>query len=31
VLVIAALFIFVNLVTDLLYGFLNPRLGGETG
>jgi peptide/nickel transport system permease protein len=26
VLVIAALFIFVNLVTDLLYGWLNPRL-----
>jgi peptide/nickel transport system permease protein len=31
VLVIAALFILVNLVTDLLYGLLNPRLGGETG
>jgi len=30
VLVIAALFIFVNLATDLLYGLLNPRLGGET-
>jgi ABC-type dipeptide/oligopeptide/nickel transport system permease component len=29
VLVIAALFILVNLVTDLLYGLLNPRLGGE--
>jgi peptide/nickel transport system permease protein len=29
VLVIAALFIVVNLVTDLLYGVLNPRLGGE--
>jgi len=29
VLVIAALFIFVNLATDLLYGLLNPRLGGE--
>ena len=29
VLVIAALFILVNLVTDLLYGALNPRLGSE--
>jgi peptide/nickel transport system permease protein len=29
VLVIAALFILVNLATDLLYGLLNPRLGGE--
>ena len=29
VLVIAALFILVNLATDLLYGVLNPRLGGE--
>jgi peptide/nickel transport system permease protein len=29
VLVIAALFIVVNLATDLLYGLLNPRLGGE--
>ena len=29
VLVIAALFIFVNLATDLLYGLLNPRVGGE--
>jgi peptide/nickel transport system permease protein len=29
VLVIAALFILVNLVTDLLYGLLNPRLGGD--
>jgi peptide/nickel transport system permease protein len=28
VLVIAALFIVVNLATDLLYGLLNPRLGG---
>jgi peptide/nickel transport system permease protein len=30
VLVIAALFILVNLATDLLYGLLNPRLGGES-
>ncbi len=30
VLVIAALFIVVNLATDLLYGLLNPRLGGES-
>lgn len=29
VLVIAALFILVNLVTDLLYGALNPRVGGD--
>jgi peptide/nickel transport system permease protein len=28
VLVIATLFIVVNLATDLLYGLLNPRLGG---
>ena len=28
VLVVAALFILVNLVTDLLYGCLDPRLGG---
>jgi peptide/nickel transport system permease protein len=30
VLVIAALFILVNLATDLLYGLLNPRLGGAS-
>ena len=30
VLVIATLFILVNLVTDLLYGWLDPRLGGGT-
>jgi peptide/nickel transport system permease protein len=29
VLVIATLFILVNLATDLVYGLLNPRLGGE--
>jgi peptide/nickel transport system permease protein len=29
VLVIATLFIFVTLVTDLLYGWLDPRVEGQ--